>query len=339
MNSAGNKPQPVWLQIVRQSLLGPRGLTKSSGIWFAMAVLVCLRTSEPSGIPLLDCLLIWLAGSCRTIGGILINDLVDREDDNLVGKTRWIQRFPPLYGFLIVSGLFGIGFLCCLAAASPLLVGLMYLAAALLSIAYSAPPFRFKARGVIGLWQYGICCAVGYIFFPWTWLDGGLGELSVLAVTVFLDKWVMLNFHQIIDYQADIAAKCQTYAVRVGIKRARQTLQLAAYLAVLAMAGLLFLLVLSLATPGVVMASICLGLVLVVLIYLGHQQQKGSPASALIVELPAVYLGFALVVFRFMPILLLGWLSLSHPEAWLLAGLSIALLGGEAIRSRFYTYQ
>jgi hypothetical protein len=339
MNANLGQPLQMFRQILGQSVLGPRGLTKAGGIWFAVAVLLCLRPPESSGIPWSDCILIWLVSTCRTIGGILINDLSDREQNHRAGKVRWVQKLPPFYGLLTVYGLFCIGLLVCLAAPDVSLVALVYLAAVLLSIAYSSPPFRFKTRGVWGLWQYGICCTVGYVLVPWAWLGGSTGGLAVLVATVFLDKWVMLNFHQIVDHKDDVATQLSTYAVRAGIIKAKRTLHLAAHLASLSMAGLMGTLVSSLGASGFLMVLICLGLVLATLVYIRRSQQGGPPVSALIEELPALYLGFALVTFRFMPILLLIWLSLWHPEAWLLAAISTGLLGGEVIRFRFYAYQ
>jgi hypothetical protein len=53
--------------------------------------------------------------------------------------------------------------------------------------------------------------------------------LILLAASVLLDKWTHLHFHPIVDYRNDWIIGGKTFAVRVGIEQARQSLKLLSF--------------------------------------------------------------------------------------------------------------
>lgn len=334
----GAEALPLWRQIGRQSVWGPRGLTKAGSVWLALAVALSLKPAAQLQGLWLVCVLVFIAAACRTVASILINDLADRLDDRGTGKDRWIARLSPRVGAAVVAGVFGAGLLVIAASRAPWGALAAYCGAAALAILYSASPFRLKARGPCGLWAYGACCVLGYVVLPWAWLRSDWRALAVVAAAVFLDKWVMVHFHQVVDYAADRERGRATYVVRVGLARARRTLHWAAALASVAMLVVLGYLAAELPTSGVVVVAASGGVAALAAAYRWLARRRTSLASALVCELPGHYLGLTFAVFRILPLLLLARLAIEEPTLWVPAVVAGALMLIESWRSARYRY-
>ncbi len=325
-----------WKRIGRESLWGPRGIIKTGNLWFPLAIIVSTNSTLDLWAAWLPCVILFVAASCRTIAVILANDLTDRHDDIAAGKERWILRLRPATGIAIVCALIvcGIGILT-LSRAPTLSIG-AYLIAVTLGLLHSIRPFRFKERGIKGMISYGLHGVFAYVVVTWFWLGKDVQWLAALSTIVFLEKWVNLHFHQIIDFESDSERSCRTFAVQLGLERTRATLQLAAVLSSISMATTL---IMVMCTPGLFGKVIALTAALICLAvgyYIFKARKTGKSLSPLMQELPWHYLGLTYSVFTILPLLLLSGLALQAPP--MLLPLALAALTSYLVSVRFIRY-
>ncbi len=334
-----NREAPsLWKQIGHESLWGRRGIVKTGSLWLPLAVVVAETAPVALARAWVPCLQLFLAAVCRTLAVILANDLTDRADDLAAGKDRWILRLRPAAGAMVVAGLVAVGLLSLAIPRPHAWAVCAWLAALALGLAYSIRPLRFKERGLLGPLAYALHGALAYVAVTWLWLGAGADTLAVLAAAVFLDKWVNIHFHQVIDHAADSAQGCRTLAVRLGLPRARAALQVAAAAAALAMAAVLALIAVRLDTLGLVAAGVGLATFLAAG---GHAllARRGSrPPSALIRELPWPYLGLSYALFCIVPLVILGGLSLREPTLWAPTAIAAVVTAIETWLASSYKY-
>jgi len=317
-------PLPLWLHIGRESIWGQRGLAKAGGIWLPVAVLVSFASPNIAREAWLIGVALFAASACRTIGTVSANDIVDRHDDVAAGKARWILRLPRAVGWVVSVLLLCAGLALLVVFGATSAAAGAYLLAVLLGLLYSLSPVRLKCRGLLGLAGYATTCAVAYVALPWTWIGSPWYLLALLGTAVFLDKWVNLHFHQILDYEADRGSGCLTYAVRRGPRAARRTLRPAAHLAFAAMLLLMLFLAFSLPLSGLAATGAAAATALAAGVHAARRRQRGEGASALVRELPAHYLGMTYAVHWALPPLLLASLGLRAPSIWILAVMATA---------------
>jgi len=330
---------PLWKQIGRQSLWGRRGVVKMGSLWLPLAVVVAAHPALDLAGLWASCLLLFAAAVCRTLAVILANDLADRAGDLAAHKDRWVLRLPPVAGGAAVVGLVAMGAAALVLGQAPLAAIAAYLGAVALGLAYSLRPLRFKERGLLGLIAYGLHGALAYALVTWAWLGAGLDVLALLAAAVFLDKWVNLHFHQIIDHEADARQGCPTFAVRVGIERARTTLQWAAAIASLAMVAVLAFVAARLGAIGLVAAGVGAVTCLAAGWHVRRARRGKRSASALVRELPWHYLGLTYAVFRVVPLVILVGLSLREPAMCLPTAVAAAVFAIDSGHSIRYQYR
>jgi hypothetical protein len=274
------------------------------------------------------------AAYCRTLASILGNDLADRAEDSAAGKDRWILDVPPAVGIGVVAGLACLGTLIVGLASSDSATVVAYVAAVALGLAYSVRPIRFKERGLLGLVTYSLSGALAYAAVPWLWLGGEAGLGAVLAGAVFLDKWVNLHFHLVVDYEADRERGGGSYNVVVGLARTRRTLQLASILASIALLAALG----GLGRQQPVLSILGLALAAAVGAY-ARVARSRKGASTLVRELPCHYLALAYVLFWTMPPILLARLAFDAPMLWIPTALAACLLLLQTSHVAQYRYQ
>ncbi len=272
---------------------------------------------------------------------IQVNDLCDRKIDEAVGKKRWIYHLPINAGIALSIALVTMGLAIILLINSSIQVISAYTATILLALFYSLPPVRFKNRGLLGLACYALSAAIIYVLVPWTWFNSDFPALAFLFPVVFLDKWVQLHFHQVIDYHADLKTGVNTYAARVGVARAYRTLKHAAMLASLSIISLL-LFVIFLARIEIILRLVILSLTAIVLIasvvYRWILSKQDSNGSDLIKKLPWYYLVLTYLVFCVLPPAVLIFLALAEPRIWILAVLSAFSFLALTLQSVRYKY-
>jgi|WetSurMetagenome_2_1015567.scaffolds.fasta_scaffold90485_1 4-hydroxybenzoate polyprenyltransferase len=321
----------VFSQGLVETVWGRRGLVKVNSLWFPMSIFLSSKVSNLSHMA--DALVLAGAVACWTTGSILVNDIADSDDDRHAGKHRWIVdlaapvRIVVVLSIWIVGGFlaFRVGHASTLAA---------YGGAIVLSLLYSLEPFSLKRRGRWGLLGYSGACALAYVGMSGTFLNGSILCLAVLTSTVFLDKWVNLQFHQVIDIEADLAAHVSTYAAVVGKGQARRELIFFARLASAAMgialACALFLVPSQKWLVGLAGAGTLIAVGTFTRIR-GHA--SGSPLTQ---ELPWYYLALTYSVLRATPATIFLCLAFWHPDLVPLAVVVCAFVAWETVLSFLY---
>ena len=275
---------------------------------------------------------------CWTQAAILANDLSDQTDDSIVGKRRWISSLTRGTSILIVTTVAGFGFLVLAFVAgmkSPLLA---YLGALAMALLYSVKPFRFKERGLLGLFSYAFSTALGYAVLPWLWIGSNWLALTLLGPAVLLDKWVNLHFHQLVDYEADRSGGVQSYAVRAGYKGARRLLKQVSILTSAWLLATLVFVVFLMPTWRGIIAGGSIAAILAVAVHVGIKRQNPAKATVVICELPTAYLSLTYVLFRVVPAILFLRLAFLKPMMWVVFSIMALLLMIESLHALRYQY-
>jgi len=311
-------------QIGGQSVWGKRGIIKTGTVWLPLAIMSWQATGAELAGRGVTYLLLFLAAVCRTQAAILGNDIADCDEDQAAGKLRWICGVPRGSSYAIVAALVALGIVILLFAGAPPAAQLVFFISSALGISYSARPLRFKARGAHGPLAFSLSCSSFYVLVPWFWFSRDTALLVVLFPAVFLDKWANLHFHQVVDYEADRAQGTETCVVRTGLQRGRRTLRRFAWLASMAMIALLALLLSELTGAGRIAILLALIAVAAAAGHASRAFHRASQPSALIKELPPLYLGLAFGVLRILPPLLFIPLAFDNALLSIPAGLSVA---------------
>ena len=326
-----------WKCVGRESIWGPRGIIKTGNLWFPLAVIISTNPSLNLKSAWFPSIILFIAAACRTISLILANDLTDRADDIAAGKKRWILTLRAFNAIAIVLGLIACGIGVLVLSSAPISSIGAYLIAFTLGLLHSIRPFRFKERGIMGLISYGLHGVFAYVVVTWFWLGSEWQWLASLSAVIFFEKWVNLHFHQVIDFETDKSRACRTFAVRLGLPRARAALQLAAACASISMVITLGMLICSLGVFGVIVASIGALICLAAEIHIHRAKSAGKQIPSLMQELPGHYLGLAYGVFTILPLILLFRLTLQATS--MLLPLVIATLTAWLISQRFIRYR
>ncbi|MGN1157334.1 MAG: UbiA family prenyltransferase [Agathobacter sp.] len=146
--------------------------------------------------------------------GYLINDYADMEVDKKAGKEKIIHRLPALIPFFLVIGSVVLGCLPVLFVSHEWKTILVLVIIYFFGGSYSAPPLRFKERGILGL----LVSSTAQRCFP------------LLLIPILLDVpvdggyvlWMLLSFcvgiryilvHQYIDAENDRRTGVETYVI------------------------------------------------------------------------------------------------------------------------------
>jgi 4-hydroxybenzoate polyprenyltransferase len=148
----------------------------------------------------------------------VINDLTDEDEDRAAGKPNRLAGRSRAYAALLISVTAGAGVVVCILWRRDALLLGVYLAAWLAFSLYSLPPFRFKARGILGV----LCDASGAHLFPTlvavilacreahrpvsvTWL-------AAVGTWAFANGVRGILWHQLTDRDHDRVAGVRTFA-------------------------------------------------------------------------------------------------------------------------------
>ncbi len=309
-----------------------------SHLWLSLSIIIYSHSIYDLRTDFHISLYIFFAVLCKVMFSIQINDLSDREKDGAAGKKRWISTLPHFMGVFLSLLIIAAGIIVIFLASGSVSVIISYAATILLAMAYSLRPLRFKERGISGIITYAAAATVIYVVVPWAWLGSNPFLLLFLILAVFSDKWVQLHFHQIVDHDADLKTEIKTYAARAGLKRARASLQIAALAASLSMIGLLFYFLFFL-QGGASIRGIILAIAAAIIAASGIYARKIKNSSALIQELPWIYLGLTYLIFCVLPPVIFAYLALKEPLIWVLMALSTLSFLGISRHSIRYKYE
>jgi 4-hydroxybenzoate polyprenyltransferase len=148
----------------------------------------------------------------------VINDLTDRDEDLAAGKPNRLLGRSRLYAATLVALTAGAGVVFCILWRNDALMLGVYLAAWLAFSLYSLPPFRFKARGILGV----LCDAGGAHLFPTLvaviLACRGAGRPVSIAWLAAVGTWAFaiglrgILWHQLTDRDNDRLAGVRTFA-------------------------------------------------------------------------------------------------------------------------------
>ncbi len=326
-------------QIGRQSIWGRRGLLKANTAWLPLSVFLLTDPApiDPRRtiwlIPIFLCIMSWILVS------ILANDLSDLWIDRASGKERWVSSLPTAGAVAILIVLVAGGLGLVLAFQSHEAVRWAYAGAVLTGLSYSLQPFHFKGRGVWGILVYSLSCALAYVAIPGAWLKAGPSALALAGAAVFLDKWVNLHFHQVIDHAADAAGEIGTHAVRAGPDAARGSLRVFEGLASIAMGSILVYAALNSDVWRMPLLLLTGGGFAAAAVFTRSASKRSATRTDLTRELSWVYLGLTFAVFRILPLVLLAKLALETDSLWWAFGAALVMLAAESWQSFRYRYE
>jgi hypothetical protein len=150
----------------------------------------------------------------------VINDLSDRDEDLAAGKANRLAGRSRAFAAMLVIVTAGAGVVFCILWRRDTLLLTAYLGAWLAFSLYSLPPFRWKARGILGVF----CDASGAHLFPTLVavilaFRGADRPVNALWLTV-IGTWAFANglrgilWHQLTDREHDRVAGVHTFAER-----------------------------------------------------------------------------------------------------------------------------
>jgi hypothetical protein len=333
------RPSIFARQFIRETVLGRRGLIKMNSLWLPAGFILLGSTRIQASRPLFQPALLAAAVLCWSFASTAFNDLAERSEDRAAGKTRWMALLPDPIARLVPPVAAAAGFGVLVIAGAPPGAATAYAFAVILGAAYSLKPIRLKERGAWGLGAYALSCASANVILPWAWFRGEFAAIAVLGTAVFLDKWVNLHFHQVVDHGIDEAQGAATFAVRAGLEAARRSLRPGAVSASLALATAVAYGAWKhpeIAVPVLVVTTAVLALSA---IHAALSRRRPVLLSDISRELPWYYLGLTLGVFRAVPLVLFWELARRARGLGPAFVVIAALLAAEWILSYRYRYE
>lgn len=170
-------------------------------------------------VDLLPQIFVWLAGIIIGAGYVsIVNDFTDLKEDKASGKKNRLSRFPVWMRFFLVLLPVIFGFFFAYFFLDDVLSVLLYAASWIAFSLYSIPPFRFKKRGIAGVFAdacgahlfpalFLISATVHYshIKMDWFWF-------SIVAVWSLMYGLRGILWHQFFDRDNDLKIGLNTYA-------------------------------------------------------------------------------------------------------------------------------
>lgn len=173
------------------------------------------------GVPvnLLDSLILISSIGFYLMYGFLINDFFDMPYDIAAGKKRPVHELPRIAFMGIIFGVILLSVLHLLYL-KEILYTIIYIAAYTLATLYSAPPVRFKDRGITGvvvdaLIEKPLPVLVVFAFFNHFEFD-----TLLFLMTAFAIQTLAITRHQIQDFYADSKTGIHSVVVDVGLDKA-----------------------------------------------------------------------------------------------------------------------
>ncbi len=150
----------------------------------------------------------------------LINDATDRDDDLAAGKQNRLANHSRTYAAVLIAATGAAGLAFSVLWRRDALLQPLYLAAWLAFSLYSLPPFRWKARGILGV----IADASGANLFPtlvavvvtfrWAGHPVSVPWMVAVGVWAFMNGLRGILWHQLSDAEHDRQAIVRTFAQR-----------------------------------------------------------------------------------------------------------------------------
>ncbi len=151
--------------------------------------------------------------------GFLINDYFDISYDIAAGKKRAIQGLSKA-GFIgIILSVIFISALQLLYL-NEILYITIYIISYLLATLYSAPPIRFKTRGLSGIIVNGLIEKALPVLAVFSYFNHIKIDMLIFVIASFSIEIVEIITHQLLDYEFDLSTGVHTYVIDVGKDKA-----------------------------------------------------------------------------------------------------------------------
>lgn len=151
----------------------------------------------------------------------LTNDFFDIDQDIKSGKKKEVQHFDKPDLILIIIALLFFGSLSAALAwkQATLTSTLIFISCYFFAFFYSAPPIRFKERGLWGIVVGSLVLRPACLALLFAGFQIGAFIFDLLLMLVWLEILGLRRImnHQIEDYQRDIRGGVKTFTTRVGI--------------------------------------------------------------------------------------------------------------------------
>jgi len=161
------------------------------------------------------------------VSGFLVNDYFDMAVDKIAGKAREIHHMPKgqVVGMILLIILLGhvVTFLTFLSIGQPL-YALIYVIGYFLGIFYSAPPLRFKERGILGIMINALIEKALPVLLVVFFLQHFYLDALFLLVLVSVWEIELILIHQYADYEEDLKAQVKTYVIEIGLEKTMRVL-------------------------------------------------------------------------------------------------------------------
>jgi len=178
----------------------------------------------------------------------MMNDYFDQSADRIAGKENFLSTLIGWQQTLALSTAFIVGTIALTPFYQQQTAVIMLILSYLFAVLYSAPPFRLKGRGILGI----ACASLGQRVFPLLVVYSvfehfGLDTIIFVALSFLIGiRWILI--HQLLDRENDLRANLQTYA---SSKPLEKTLDVTRFtLAIEIALALLFLVVAAAEIPA-----------------------------------------------------------------------------------------
>lgn len=311
-------------------------LTRAVEWWeykLTFLVAVAYATALLSSASLIDVsgqILFYLAATIvMAIYVSLVNDFTDVEEDLAVGKRTPMAALSPVMRWITIGFSIGLGVAFGFFIWPDLLSLLFYSLTWIAFTLYSVPPFRWKARGVLGV----LCDAVGAHLAPSLLMAAGIfnaagmqvnyGWLAAVGTWAFASGLRGILSHQFLDRSNDIQTETNTFASKVDPLRFRPVAMLIMAIELLAV-GVMFVYI---AQP----VLLVLFPLYFVLVWIRYRKFGQTPVSIIIPKDKPWQILMDDFYQIFFPIGLLVLGAITQPWAWLVLIVHVSLFHTRAL--------
>jgi 4-hydroxybenzoate polyprenyltransferase len=159
--------------------------------------------------------------------GYMLNDYFDQPTDRIAGKESVLSTLVDWQQILVLSIPFFLGIIVLMPFRQHQMAMIMLVLSYLFAVLYSAPPFRLKTRGTLGV----AGASLGQRVFPLLVVFSvfehfGLDTIILVALSFMIGvRWILI--HQLLDRENDLHACLQTYASSQPLEKTHKLVRFA----------------------------------------------------------------------------------------------------------------
>ena len=243
----------------------------------------------------------------------ILNDMCDMNDDLACGKSNRLSKMHPAVRWMLLLITLALAVVCSFFFLKDLLTITFYLLSYLAFTLYSAPPFRLKKRGFLGV----LADACGAHLFPSLFVVAGtIHALQIQTEWIWLlviGSWAFLYglrgilWHQFLDRNNDISIQLNTFASRINPSSFRKTSILILSIECVALTIILIML----GKPWPIVALLAYFLLMA-----AYKKKLGLKLIAIVPTQEPWHLVMITYYQAFLPIALLFESALVFPSSW-----------------------